>query len=227
MERHTFLSVLAVTLIALAVAIFLPSGRPPVQKSDLPWSVTVDGEGQSHLFGLTLGRSTVGEVMQRLREPAEVTMFVSAEGKRSVEVYFDRAPFGELSAKAVVGVGLDDETLRGMFERGIRISSLAGGLRKVELSHDDLRRVNSAPIASITYLPAANLDAEVVRRRFGEPVERMRERESELEHWLYPAIGLDLTLDAKGKEVLLYVKPSEFEKVVAPLKEKAEVVSAR
>lgn len=221
MERHIFLSVLLFTLIALALGIFLPSGRAPVERENLPWNISVDGEGYSQVFGIALGRSTVGELARRIKDPAEVTMFVSADGKQSVEVYFDRVALGELSSKMVVGVGLDAETLQGMFARGARISSLAGGVRKVELNAEDLVRINNAPVASITYLPSANLDAEVVRKRFGEPAERLREQDSSLEHWLYPALGLDLTLDAQGKEVLLYVKPSEFEKVVAPLRLKA------
>lgn len=226
MERHIFISVLLFTLLALALGIFLPSGRHSSDnRDDVPWNVTVDSEGYSHVFGLAIGRAKVADVARKLREPAEVSLFVSADGKRSVEVYFDRAPFGEISAKVVLGVALDEATLQGMYERGLRISSLGGSVRKVELHADDLARVSDSPIASLTYLPATNLDAAVVRGRFGEPAQRLKERQSGLVHWLYPAIGLDLTLNDEGKEVLLYVRPADFEQVVAPLQEKTDPVS--
>jgi len=226
MGRHTFLSVLIFTLVFLAVAIFLPSGREPVPATgDVPWNVTVDKEGYSHVFGISVGRSTVNDVTNLIHEPSEVSMFVAADGKRSVEVYFDRVVLGQFYAKVVLGVALDDATLKAMYERGVRISSLAGGVRKVELYPDDLARVNNAVVSSLTYLPSVNLDAETIRKRFGEPAHRFKERKSGLEHWLYPAIGLDLVLNDKVKDVLVYVKPSEFEKLAAPLRSSADEIA--
>ncbi|HEY0721663.1 MAG TPA: hypothetical protein VGE50_10485 [Gammaproteobacteria bacterium] len=228
MGRHIFLSVLLFTLLILAVAIFLPSGRQPASgPGDYPWNVTVDSEGFNTVFGITVGRSEVRQAAELIRDPAEVSMFVAADGKQSVEVYFDRVAIGEFYAKMVLGVALDAATLQGMYERGVRISSLAGSVRKVELHPEDLARINDSVIASLTYIPSANLDAAVIRKRFGEPAHRLKERDSGLVHWLYPAIGLDLAVNDEGKEVLLYVKPAEFERVTAPLQEKAEEVVAR
>jgi hypothetical protein len=228
MGRHTFLSVLVFTALILALAIFLPSGREPASvRGEFPWNVTVDSEGYSQVFGISVGRSTVRQAAGRIREPAEVSMFVAADGKRAVEVYFDRVAIGEFYAKVVLGVALDEETLKGMFERGVRISSLGGSVRKVELHPDDLARVNEAVIASLTYIPSANLDAEVIRKRFGEPARLLKERDSGLVHWLYPAIGLDLAVNEEGKEVLLYVKPADFGRVTAPLQDKTEELVSR
>lgn len=228
MERHIFLSVLVFTLLILALAIFLPSGREPATGSaDYPWNVTVDSEGYSKVFGISVGRSTVHEAAAVIREPAEVSMFVGNDGKKAVEVYFDRVAIGEFYAKVVLGVALDEATLQGMYERGLRISNLGGSGRKVELHPDDLARVNEARIGSLTYIPSANLDAEVIRKRFGEPAQRLKERGNGLVHWLYPNIGLDLAQNEKGKEVLLYVKPADFAQVTAPLQDKAEDITGR
>lgn len=228
MGRHIFLSVLVVTALILALAIFLPSGREPASvRGESPWNVKVDSEGYSQVFGISVGRSTVRQAAERIREPAEVSMFMAADGKRAVEVYFDRVAIGEFYAKVVLGVALDEETMKGMFERGVRISSLGGSVRKVELHPDDLAHVNDAVIASLTYIPSANLDEEVIRKRFGEPARRLKERDSGLVHWLYPAIGLDLAVNEEGKEVLLYVKPADFSRVTAPLQDKTEEIVSR
>jgi hypothetical protein len=53
-------------------------------------------------------------------------------------------------------------------------------------------------------------------QRFGAPAERIRQGET-LEHFLYPARGLDIVLDSKGKEVLQYVAPADFARLRAPL----------
>lgn len=228
MGRHTFLSVLAFTVLILVLAIFLPSGREPAPgRADYPWNVLIDSEGFSQVFGISVGRSTVRQAAGRINEPAEVSMFVAADGKQTVEVYFDRVAIGEFYAKVVLGVALDEAMLKEMYERGVRISSLGGSVRKVELHPDDLARVNDAVIASLTYIPSANLDAEVIRKRFGEPARRLKERDSGLVHWLYPDIGLDLAVNEEGKEVLLYVKPADFSRVTAPLQDKTEEISGR
>jgi hypothetical protein len=56
----------------------------------------------------------------------------------------------------------------------------------------------------------------VILQRFGAPAERIRQGET-LEHFLYPAQGLDIVLDSKGKEVLQYVAPADFARLRAPL----------
>ncbi|HEY0635276.1 MAG TPA: hypothetical protein VGE00_07840 [Gammaproteobacteria bacterium] len=228
MGRHTFLTVLLFTALILAVAIFLPSGREPAAgRGDYPWNVTVDSEGFSTVFGISVGRSTVRQAAELIRDPAELSMFVASDGKQAVEVYFDRVAIGEIYAKVVLGVALDAATLQGMYERGVRISNLGGGVRKVELHPDDRARVSDAMIASLTYIPSVNLNAEVIRKRFGEPARLLKERDSGLVHWLYPAIGLDLAVNDEGKEVLLYVKPTEFGRVTAPLQEMTEEIVIR
>jgi hypothetical protein len=55
----------------------------------------------------------------------------------------------------------------------------------------------------------------VILERFGQPAERIRVNEH-LEHLLYPAKGLDIVLDSKGRELLQYVAPARFEALRAP-----------
>ena len=58
----------------------------------------------------------------------------------------------------------------------------------------------------------------MLQARFGTPAERLAEGER-LQHWLYPPQGLAVLLDAKGREVLQYVAPAEFEaRLAAPLR---------
>jgi hypothetical protein len=66
-------------------------------------------------------------------------------------------------------------------------------------------------------MPVVKFDAELVRKRFGEPVERIAAESGA--HWLYPALGLDLLLGDDGEALLQYVLPLEFEqRLWAPLR---------
>ena len=96
--------------------------------------------------------------------------------------------------------------------------------RKYILHHDDLALAWRAPIASVTFIPAASLDEQTVLRRFGAPAERIRVDER-VEHFLYPDKGLDLALDSKGKEVLQYVAPRQFARLREPLIKVAPVTT--
>ena len=65
------------------------------------------------------------------------------------------------------------------------------------------------PVRGITFSPSLDLDADIIQSRFGTP-ESVVEINTQQAHWLYPDRGLDVVLDAKGKELLQYLAPREF-----------------
>lgn len=219
MERHTFLAVLAITLVALAVGIFIP-GKPPEKPHYLPWQIELTPDGSTRVFGLELGKSTLSNAEKLIKEPSEVTLFARDEGERVVEAYFDDVDFSGLRARMVLVMDLPQEELKAMFEHGTRIATMGSGTRKVTLSDEGKQRVRNAPIGLITYIPKINLDATMIEKRFGAPAKRISEKEGKIEHWLYPDKGLDIALDPKGKEVFQYVPPKRFDSLLRPLQEK-------
>ncbi len=225
MERNIFLSVLVFSLLVLGIGLMSPGeqAKGPVY---LPWQVEHTASGSTRVLGLELGKSTLAEAQQRFEESYEVSLFARDDGSKVVEVYFDTIALSGLRARVVMVMALNMEQLEGFYQRGVRIATMGSGTRKVTLADSDLQQLASYPIASLTYIPKANLDAELVAARFGKPAERIRETgtESSVEHWLYPQLGLDLTLHEKGKEVLQYVQPARFEALRQPLLEKGELL---
>lgn len=220
MERHTFLAVLAVTIVALVVAIFIP-GQPVVEKpSNLPWQIEQTAGGATRVFGIELDKTTLGGVEALIKEPAEVSLFAKDDGQRVIEAYFDNVDFSGLRARMVLVMALGQEEIAAMFERGARIATMGSGTRKVTLSDEDMLRVRNTPVAVITYIPRINLDASMIEKRFGNPSQRIKEKDGAIEHWLYPEKGLDIALDPEGKEVLQYVSPKDFDSLRRPLLEK-------
>lgn len=217
MERHTLLIVLAVTLLALAIAMLLPGGRPPDREPLLPWKIGLDPDGSTQVFGLTLGHSTLADARLQLQADATVNLFASPAGTYYLEAYFDRVSLSGLKANLVLSLDLPQPQAEAMFERGLRISQLGSGAKKVDLAAQDLDTVVHLPIRLITYLPVANLDEPLIRRRFGEPQRLIPEPDSETVHWLYPEQGLDIALDPQGPEVFQYLRPADFHEILAPL----------
>ena len=220
MGRHIFLTVLGFSVLAVVLGVFVLPGKAP-KSVHLPWQTTVTAEGNLQVLGVELGRTTLGEAEVSFGEPAEVSLFVE-DGQRVVEAYFDRIDISGIRAKIVVVMPLSSEEVAAMYERGVRVANMGGGRRKVTLADADLAQLKQMPIGSMTYIPRANLDAELLSRRFGEPAERIREPEGQTVHWLYPEKGLDIALNPEEKEVLQYVRPAEFARIAAPLKALAE-----
>lgn len=216
-------------IIVVGVLVFIISMLTPVPIGDegnglgeqgaqfLPWQIEPVTEGTIRVFGLTLGKTTLQEANNLYHSGAEVSLFVSPEGKHEIEAYFDKVVLGGFSSQMILAVALPQEQQAAMFHRGIRVSSLGGGRKKATLAPDDLQTVFSSPVASLTYLTRARLDDDLLLKRFGEPAKRIQEPETNTMHWLYPELGLDVALSEKGRAVLQYVPPKQFSELMAPL----------
>ena len=216
MDRKIILGILGVALISLALAILLPGGRTVDDNPRLPWLIGIDSEGFLSVFDITLGRDTLTDVRATLQEQGVVNLFVSPQQTYTVEAYFQGLYLSGIRADLVVTLDLEDSRLRAMYERGLRISQLESGAKKVTLSEPDLAALAAVPVDHLTYLPATDLDAQLISGRFGEPARRIAE-DSGIQHWLYPAKGLDIALNPQGKEVFQYVSPKDFGRLLAPL----------
>lgn len=207
-------------VILLSAAIFLGALFIPESTTQntqgMPWQIDKI-DNTTRVFNLTLGKSTLSEAENILLGDAEVSLFRSQENAHSVEAYFDKVMLGGLSAKIVLVMDISEPELGAIYSRGVRISKLGSGGNKVSIATEDLHRVRSSAIAGITYLPAINLNADQLISRFGQPLKRIKEPDNNTEHWLYPEIGLDVTLNEQGKDILQYIEPAKFSKISEPL----------
>jgi len=224
-EGRIFFGVLGFTLLALVAAMFIPQDEKRAQVNELPWQITPTAEGSIQVFDITLGNSTLLEVERKLRHVAVVNLFIRLEDgaeKPVIEAFFERVELAGLGAQVVVTFDIAEADLLAMFERGVRIAKMGSGERKVDLAGDDLAVLYQTPIATLTYLPKINLSSEMILNRFGQPLEQIAEPEGGAVHWLYPEKGLDLLLSDERKEVLQYLPPRDFDRLLQPLREKGE-----
>ena len=221
MERKVFSIVLVGSLLFLMAALLIPS-RVPDKDPKLPWDVVVDSAGNSTVFGLQLGHSTMTDAQMLLNDIGETDMLISKDGSKSIETFFRSVILSGLKADFVMTLGIDHELTEEIYRRGVQIGTLESGTKKVDLSSEDVDRVAHAPIVHITYLPKTDLDEEMIRPRFGDPEQVIEEPETGITHWLYPSIGLDIAIDPQRKEVFQYVNPADFHQIIEPLKKAAE-----
>lgn len=220
-EGKIYWTVGLVSIAILLGAFVFPGDRP--DKTDLPWHIEHPTADSISVFGLTLGVSTPAQAQQRFKEQAIPSLFKSPDGTLSAEVFFEQVELAGLRSRIVLTVDIAPDEIQKMYERGLRIAGTGSG-KKITLAADDVARVMASPISSLTYLPSVRIDDALIRKRFGNPTQIIRENQSHAIHWLYPHNGLDITLIPKEKPVLQYVAPSEFNKLVAPLLANGEVI---
>ncbi len=213
------LSLIALVLLALILPFFLPGagkqeGIDP--NSNLPWQITVDGQGGSSVFGLRPGVSTLGDVRQKLGDEIEVAIIAAPNEIGSLEAYYAQIPLGFVLARMVLTVDVSDEAISAMRERAVRAKHMESTTRRITLHPDDLAAADKLPIRAISVIPTVNLDEATIVQRFGEPGERIVLSDKRT-HLLYPKQGLDVVVDKDGKELLQYVAPQQFARLREPL----------
>jgi hypothetical protein len=220
-ESKIFWGVGIVSALLIVSAFFTPDD--PKRLDTLPWHIEHPTPDSVRVFGLTLGESATSDAEFRFKEEAEPSLFKSPAGKMVAEMFFDQVNLAGLSSKIVLTIDVPEAELKDMYERGLRMAATGSG-KKVTMTADDIARLRTLPISSLTYLPNLRLDDEIFLKRFGQPAQRIQEKKSGLVHWLYPQNGLDITLGKGMKPLLQYVPLRDFDKLVRPLLANGEVL---
>ena len=189
-------------------------------KEDIyPWQITLQTDGKTRVFGITLSESTLEDATTLLGRDYKLGLFETPGQPLSLEAYFNEVTQGGISGKFVLTLEATQEEMAALLQESINRKVLGSGARRYILTAESNIALAQKHITSLSYIPYINLDEEIIRKRFGEPAERIIV-DQKRQHLLYPALGLDLVLDEDGKEFLQYVAPAKFEQLRQPLIEK-------
>lgn len=198
-----------------------PPGAPAL---GTPWQVETTAPGASRVFGLDLPGSTLAQARTRWGEDLSAALIAGRDGPLALEAYVERFDAGGIGGKLLLVYEAPADTLA-RWRDALPAAPIESG-RRHALSPAAEADLASARLVGLSFIPAAQLDAGILQARFGTPAERIAS-DARLEHWLYPARGLAIALDAQGREVLQYVAPAEFERrLVAPLRAVSAPASA-
>lgn len=215
---------LAVLLVAFLPALWTMWRTPPAASggagadaADAPWGVQTPAAGVSRVFGLPLPGATLADAQARWGAELQLALMASRGQAPVLEASVERATLGGVVGRLIFSADAAPEDLRRWREASAKEVPISADTRQVTLRADDAAAALRAPLVAIGFIPAAQLDAATLRQRFGAPAEVRREGEA-VEHWLYPDRGLAIVLDPKGRELLQYVAPADFERRLrAPL----------
>ena len=217
--KRLFSLLIFLTLILAAFLSLKPASEHSAEKiKGLPWQIDIRPDGRSNIFGVTLGRSTLGQARDQLGDDMELAIIAAADQDTGgLEMYYGHYKAGFISGKLVVAARVAPDVVIRLAEHAIKSKYLENGARKFTVNPDDLPVALQAPVESITFIPAVNIDQASALKRFG-PAGKTLHTGEQVTHLLYPDKGLDLIINGKGKEVLQYVAPGDFARLIeAPL----------
>jgi len=203
--------------VVLAVSPFLDKSDDAEKLTGLPWQIDVLPDGSTEVFGLQVGSSRLSDVLDILGSDMDMAIIAATDEVGSLEMYYGHYRAGLLSGKLVLQTDISEQEILRLRENSVSSEYMASGqAKKYILSSDDLMRVLDEIVTGLTFIPASNLDEEIILSRFGEAKERIQL--TGVTHYLYPDKGLAIALHEDGKEVLQYVSPDAFQRLVAPLR---------
>jgi hypothetical protein len=199
-------AILVLVTLLIGLLLFAPDKEQPTTPvTGLPWQIELLPDGNSRVFGITPGQSTLAEVVEQLGSDMQLAIIAAPGESGDLEMYYSRYSAGIISGKLIFVAAMAPDTLEELKVRGIR----DGGTRRFLLHPDDLPLALGMPVRTIIFLPTINLDEEIAHNRFGIPAETIQVSE-QVTHLLYPGKGLDFVLDQDGTDILRYVAPRDF-----------------
>jgi hypothetical protein len=202
-NRFIWLTVLLVVSGLTACGNDTQNDSAPV--TGFPWQIERLPDGGTRVFGIVPGRTTLGEAMAQLGDDNELAIIAAPRETGSLEVYYGHYTAGLIQGKLILVADIEPDTLASMQTRALR----QGGTHRLLLDEADLPTARRAAVRAITFMPSFDLDEATTRARFGTPAEVLPVSAQE-QHLLYPELGLDLVLNADGKDVLQYLSPGDF-----------------
>lgn len=181
----------------------------------LPWQVETFEDGSSEVFGLRLGHTSLAEALKIVGKESDSAIVIDQQNRASLESYISHFKAGPLQGKLVLLVDIPASQLQAMIQNLEHGGYMASGARKLLPTEQDWQVAQQASISGISFIPAINLDEEIITKRFGAAQSRLDA--DKVSHFLYPDKGLDIALSEEGKEVLQYIAPRQFHKLSQPL----------
>ena len=213
-----FFALFALLAVVLAVYPFLNQSENSETLTGLPWQIEIQHDGSTEVFGIHVGTSRLSDAIEILGSDMDLAIIVATDADESgnLEMYYGHYKAGLLSGKLILQTNASEQDIQRWSGNSPKFEYMASGLAKKHIILDgDLPQVLEKIIISLTFIPAVNLDEEVILARFGEPEKRIQL--PRVVHFLYPEKGLDLALHEGSKEVLQYVKPETFQQLAQPL----------
>lgn len=216
-----------VTSIVVLIVVFIVLSnsikKHGIPEQAYPWQIKILANGKTQVFNIVFEETKLKEVDAILKSEPTLAVFES-KNKTTLEAYYKSVPVGGLTGDFIFTLMTNQAELDKLKKESQRQKLAEDHARRFDLDKNAVAEVKNFPVKNLIYIPVVQLDQELVVKRFGEPDEKIKmknpaseEKAPEVWHYLYAAKGLDVIIHEKGKEVMQYVSPAEFNVLREPL----------
>lgn len=199
-ERYIFLLTLLVALVIFLGVYVTTRDLPVTQQQSLPWESLQNQKGQTVVFGLTMGETTLEEAMRVFGNEVEVSLFENTDKTFDVEVYVPSTRIGGFSARVILKLVIDQNHLKRLQQNIDQTEQLPTGNKQHKLKESSKLSLLQAKLESLSFIPHSDLTNEILLQRFGKAssVDKIQG----IEYWHYPHKGLRVVIDSEGNDIL-------------------------
>jgi len=204
MNRKFLLFLMIGTAMMIAV---IGKHEPEVKLDYVPWDVRVLESDTSHVFGITLGKTTIQEA-NKLFASFAVTQLMITKDEANQQKLELLATYKELIMDGVIArlqltYQLEPKTLNHIYEKVSGTAENKEPLAIYKLSPDIEMQYLNTPVSSIRYIPSIDYGESTIRQLFGQPSEELIVNENQ-RLWLYPESGLQIKLNTNQADEFIY-----------------------
>ncbi len=172
----------------------------------MPWQSYVNDQGETVVFDLTMGKSTLADAMRLFGTEVEASLFEEDNNKKDLEVFFSSTKVGGISAKVILNLDLNNQQFAYLNNNIKETEALSIDTKKISFNQAGESSMFALTINSLTFIPRADLSADTLIGLFKKPA-RVDLVESGIEYWYYPSKGLRIIVDTENKEILEFYTP--------------------
>ena len=172
----------------------------------MPWQSYVNDQGETVVFDLTMGKSTLTDAMRLFGTEVEASLFEEDNNKKDLEVFFSSTKVGAISAKVILNLDLNNQQFAYLNNNIKETEALSIDTKKISFNQAGESSMFALTINSLTFIPRADLSADTLIGLFKKPA-RVDLVEPGIEYWYYPSKGLRIIVDTENKEILEFYTP--------------------
>lgn len=200
-ERHIVGYTLLGSILAFLLIFLLTRDVEMPKNQAMPWQSYLNGQGQTVVFELTMGRSQLIDAARQFGVEIEASLFEREQIEPELEVYFPSTKVGGIGANIILNLAVDAQHLEMLRKNIDQAMLMPSGVKKTTFTTTGEALMSHYQIKSLSFVPKTDLSEEVMLNLFGEP-EQIESASPSVSYWHYPQKGLRIIVDDEHKEIL-------------------------
>jgi len=123
----------------------------------LPWQIDRLADGDTRVFGITPGQTTLAGALQQLGDDLDLAIIAAPHESGTLEAYYSHYSAGPITGKLLLVMNITADELSALRERAYQ----DGGTRRYHLHPDDLAFAYRTTVRVINFMPDFNLDEDI------------------------------------------------------------------